>query len=53
MKELMQDVMDMRQAGFSIEAIAKALNCSTELIASALEFINQIEEYYERDKLKP
>lgn len=46
MKELIQDLIDMRQAGFSIDAMAKALNCSTELVESAVEFINQIEEHY-------
>lgn len=53
MKELIQDVMDMRRAGFNIEAIAKALGCSTELVESAIEFLNQIEEHYERTKLEP
>lgn len=52
MKELIQDVIDMRKAGFSIEAIAKVLNCSTELVESAVEFLNQIEQHYE-NKQKP
>jgi uncharacterized protein (DUF433 family) len=50
MKELMQDVLDMREAGFSIEAIANALKCSLALVESAIEFINQIEQHYDRNK---
>ena len=50
MKELIEDVLDMRQAGFSIEAIANALKCSTALVESAIEFINQIEEHYDQNK---
>jgi len=40
MKELIQNVLDMHRAGFSIEAISKILDCSIEIVEQTLEFIN-------------
>jgi uncharacterized protein (DUF433 family) len=47
MKDLVENIIDMRMAGFSMETIANALGCSTELIEQALDLINKIEDYYE------
>ena len=40
MKELIQNVLDMHKAGFSIETISDILDCSIEMVEEALELIN-------------
>jgi uncharacterized protein (DUF433 family) len=41
MKELIQNVVEMHRAGFSMEDISEILGCSIELVEETLEFINK------------
>ena len=40
MKELIQNVLDMHKAGFSIESISQIIGCSVKMVEEALELIN-------------
>jgi uncharacterized protein (DUF433 family) len=40
MKELIENIIDMHRAGFSMEAISETLGCSIEMVEKALELID-------------
>jgi len=41
MKELIENIIDMHRAGFSMEAISETLGCSIEIVEQTLEHINK------------
>lgn len=50
MKNLVQEILEMKDAGFSIETIAWCLRCEIELVEQAIKLINEIEQHHERVK---